>query len=75
MIIKKLVFGCCDHEGDLDAFVWEVVNSGGLVAAREWDAQRKIGAIEVVVENEQAFSTFMEAFKQTNSSTFLRDPK
>jgi hypothetical protein len=75
MIIKKLVFDGCDHEDDLDVFVWEVVNSGGRMAAKDWDEKRKIGTIEIVVENEQAFMAFMKAFKQTNSSTFLRDSK
>jgi len=27
-MIKTLVFGECDHEGDLDTYVWEVANSG-----------------------------------------------
>lgn len=75
MIIKKLVFDGCDHKGELDAFVWEVVNSGGRMVAKDWNSKSKAGTVEIKVDSEQDFVAFMKRFEQMNASTFLRDPK
>lgn len=36
-MIKMLVFSECEHEGDLETYVWEVVNSGGQVIGKSRD--------------------------------------
>lgn len=75
VMIRTLVFGECDHEGDLDTYAWEVANSGGRIAEKKWNARQKIGIIEIQVNDEQELAAFMNTFKNKNSSFFLRNIK
>jgi len=72
-MLKSLVFGECDHEGDLDAYEWEVVNNCGCMAGRQFDPVRRIGILEIRIVDEAEWKAFRKRFKQTTSSRFLRD--
>ncbi len=70
-MFKKLRFGECDHEGDLEAFEWEVVNSGGHVTEKRWNCHQRTGIIEIIVANEQEYERFLDRFKARDSYHFL----
>lgn len=70
-MIITLTFNECEHEGDLDTYVWEVVNSGGQVVEKRWDPKRRKGMVEITVNNERDFESFMDKFKSKSSHSFL----
>lgn len=74
-MIKTLVFGECDHEGDLDTYVWEVANSGGRIVGKRFNPRQKSAVFEIFVDNEQEFASFMDKLKTKDASFFLRNAK
>lgn len=71
--MKTLWFTECDHEGDLEVYEWEVVNSGGHVTDKHWDPKRKMGAIEIIVDHEREYERFLERFRTKDSFHFLKN--
>ncbi|ALS28823.1 hypothetical protein IJ21_34340 [Paenibacillus sp. 32O-W] len=44
--MKTLVFGECNHEGDLDTCVCEVANSGGRIFAKRWNNRQRTALLK-----------------------------
>lgn len=71
-MIKELIFGECDHDGDLDAYVWEVTNSGVEVVGKQRNTRQRTATTEVKVEDEREWQAFLNRFSLKSSSLFLR---
>lgn len=72
-MVKTLVFGECNHEGELDTYVWEVANSGGRIVEKRWNHKQRTGIVEIHTNHEEEWKVFMDRFKHKNSSFFLRN--
>jgi hypothetical protein len=52
-----------------------VANSGGRIVGKRFNPRQKIGVIEIHVDNEQEFASFMDKLKTKNSGFFLRNAR
>jgi hypothetical protein len=52
-----------------------VANSGGRIVGKRFNPRQKIGVIEIHVDNEQEFASFMDKLKTKDSGFFLRNAR
>ena len=60
-----LYFSECEHDGDLDEYISDIVNCGGKVLDREINYDAETAKVEIEIDE-----TFAEKFKQTNAFEF-----
>ena len=58
----------CEHDGDLEDYVDDVVESGGKIVSSEINEEAEIGRVTVEVEDREAF---FEKFKKTDAYCFI----
>lgn len=58
----------CEHQGDLDNYIEDILESGGEVITSEVNYDSEIGFVRIEVSNKQ---DFMEKFYQTDSYDFI----
>jgi hypothetical protein len=69
MAVKiKANFYECEHDGDLDNYIGDIVSSGGKIISSSVDSDEETGTVVFEVEDKP---TFVEKFKQTNAWQFL----
>jgi len=69
MAVKIKVSFCeCEHDGDLDNYIGDIVSSGGKIVSSSVDSDEERGTVVFEVEDKP---TFVEKFKKTNAWEFL----
>ncbi len=58
----------CEHQGDLDNYIEDILESGGEVITSEVNYDSEIGFVRIEVSNKQCF---MEKFYETDSYDFI----
>ena len=66
-MIFKVVFGECEHSGDLDRYLDDVRLSGGTILNSNINYISEVGVVELEVEY---YDEWLEKFKKTESYLF-----
>jgi len=64
----ELSFYECEHQGDLDTYIKDIVDCGGKIIAQVVNPEAETGHVVVHVEDKKAFWTL---FKETYAYDFL----
>jgi hypothetical protein len=68
MAIYKARFSECEHEGDLENYKTDIINSGGKIVDSGVDHEAEEGWIRFETDDKDAF---MVKFKQTDAYGFM----
>lgn len=60
-----IYFSECEHDGDLDNYKTDIVNSGGIVISSKINSEAETAAVEVEFQ-----SGFSDKFRETDSFQF-----
>ena len=64
----ELEFYECEHNGDLDYYLDDIIECGGKIVSSSVDHDSEIGHVVVAVKNRKEFIT---KFQETDASQFL----
>ena len=69
MLLKgKIDFYECEHNGDLDNYIEDMVSCGAKIISRELDYDGEVGSVEFEVVD---MKEFMSKFEETDSYDFV----
>lgn len=64
----ELIFSECEHHGDMDNYMSDVIESGGKILKQELNTEEETCKLEVVVSDSRIF---LERMSKTDSNDFI----
>jgi hypothetical protein len=68
MATYKVTFSECEHDGDLDNYKTDIINSGGKIVDSGVDHENEVGWVRFETDDKDAFMT---KFRETDAYGFM----